>query len=652
MSSRRDALRAWFLGPRAENAELLERLVLESLRDHVFWRRNYHPEDGFTILESDKRREGYEDAVATLTQELLGLLAELKRDVPVFSGRYQGHMIAEQTIAAQVGWFATMLYNPNNIAVDISPVTTRLETEVAAQLARMIGYDPAESWGHLTSGGTIANFEAFWLARGVRYLPVAAAGAAAELGLEVPVTVADGSRAELARLSLWQLLNISNRATLDLWDALWAAAPRPDVERALANHSLATVGYQEYSRRLAFDYGDPLPAGVVLVAATAHYSWEKIVRALGIGSNQLVHVPVDPRFRMDPDALWEQVRSLAGRRQAILACVSVCGTTEESAVDRLDRVLEVRARAEHELGVTFHVHSDACYGGYAAAVTRAADGRRRTAAEIRATTGEAWPGEEWVRGMAALGEADSVSIDPHKLGYIPYSAGAVLVRDGRARHLVATDPPYLAPTGIAEPGVERFLGRYILEGSKPGAAAAAVWLSHKALPLDERGYGYLIERTVIGGRRLHDALRRADLSPFRVVLLPEPDINIVCYLLTHASLGSLEAVNAFNERIYEGMSLGHRHADPEYIITRTRLRSPMYDGAIDPILADLGACTLEQWRASGNEGLLVLRSTIMDPFLAAGPPAPDHLAGLIAALRRAGKNALGEPVSPAGPGAT
>jgi glutamate/tyrosine decarboxylase-like PLP-dependent enzyme len=640
VGSRDDALRAWFLGPRAENAELLERLVVESLRDHVFWRRNYHPEDGFTIRESDKRREGYEDAVATLTQELLGLLAELKRDVPVFSGRYKGHMIAEQTIAAQVGWFATMLYNPNNIAVDISPVTTRLEGEVATQLAAMIGYDPATSWGHLTSGGTIANFEAFWLARGVRYLPVAAAGAAAELELTLPVRLADGSRAELARLSLWQLLNIPNPATLDLWDALWAAAPRPEITRALANHALATIGYQEYSRRLAFEYGDPLPAGVVLVAATAHYSWEKIVRALGIGSNQLVHVPVDSRFRMDPEALWERVRALAGRRQPILACVSVCGTTEESAVDRLDEVLEVRARAERELGVTFHLHSDACYGGYAAAVTRAADGGRRTAADIRRTTGEAWPDDDWVRALVALGEADSISVDPHKLGYVPYSAGAVLVRDGRARQLVATDPPYLAPAGAGEPGIESFLGRYILEGSKPGAAAAAVWLSHKALPLDERGYGYLIERTMMGARRLHRALARDDLGPFRVVPLPEPDINIVCYVVAHPSLDTLEALNAFNERIYSHMSLGHRQAEPEYIITRTRLRSPMYDHAVDPVLAALAVCTAEEWRASGDEGLVVLRSTVMDPFLAAGPPGPDHLSGFVVALGRAAERAL------------
>jgi glutamate/tyrosine decarboxylase-like PLP-dependent enzyme len=642
----REALRAWFLGPRAENAELLERLVVESLRDHVFWRRNYHPEDGFAIREMDKRREGYEEAVARLTQELMGLLAELKRDVPFFSGRYKGHMIGEQTIASQIGYFATMLYNPNNIALEISPVTTRLELEVAADLARMIGYDSARSWGHLTSGGTIANFEALWLARGVRYLAVAAAGAAGELGIELPVRLPSGAAAPLAELPLWELLNISNEAILDLWERLWTSVPRPDVGRAFANHSLAAIGYQEYSRRLALDYGDPLPASVVLVAATAHYSWEKIVQALGIGSNQLVHIPLDRYCRMDPDALWDRVSALARRRHPILALVSVCGTTEESAVDRLDQVLEVRARAERELGTTFHLHSDACYGGYAAAVTRHADGSRRSAAEIRRSVGADWPSAEWVRAVEALGQADSVSVDPHKMGYVPYAAGAILVRDGRTRHLVATDPPYLSPVERHTPETERFLGRYILEGSKPGASAAAVWLSHKVVPLDERGYGYLVERTVSGARRFHAALSSADLSPFRAVMLPIPDINIVCYVLRHPRLTTLQAVNDFNERVYTGLSMARSDGRPEYIITRTRLRSPAYDGAIQPILAELSVASMEEWKASGAEGLVVLRSTIMDPFLAADPPAPDHVTGFLAALRRACAEAL-EQVAPA-----
>ncbi|HEY9515048.1 MAG TPA: hypothetical protein VIQ74_05145, partial [Gemmatimonadaceae bacterium] len=333
------SLAAWFLGPRGENADLFERLVTEALRDHVFWRRNYHPEDGFTIRETDKRSEGYESAVATLTQELMGLLAELKQGVPFFSGRYKGHMSFEQTIASQIGYFAAMLYNPNNVAIEASPVTTRLELEVAAQLARMIGYDPATSWGHLTSGGTVANFEALWIARNVLYLPLAAAGAADALGAALEVERPDGVLVPLDRLSLWELVNVRNDAVLDMWERLWTIAPRADVQRALSAHSLSTVGYQDYARRLTRAYGDALPAGVVLVSATAHYSWEKIVRALGIGSNQLVFIAVNDHYRMDPDALWCTVRDLAESHTPILACISVCGTTEESAMDRLDEVL-------------------------------------------------------------------------------------------------------------------------------------------------------------------------------------------------------------------------------------------------------------------------------------------------------------------------
>ena len=637
----RDALRAWFLGPRAENADLLERLVVEALRDHVFWRRNFHPEDGAVIRETDRRSPGYEEAVATLTQELMGLLAELKRDAPFFSGRYKGHMVFEQTIAAQLGYFATMLYNPNNVSTEVAPVTTHLELVVAGQLAAMLGYDPARSWGHLTAGGTIANFEALWIARNIKYLPIAAFLAARSRGLAVDITLADGTTAPLDRLGLRELLNVPTSAALDAWDALRRTIPRADWRHALDRHTLASAGYQEYTRRLEATFGDPMPDAVVLVAATAHYSWEKIVRALGIGAEQLVFVPVDAHCRLDPDALWSELRRLHARRAPVLACVSVCGTTEESAVDRLDLVLEVRARAERELGLSFHVHSDACYGGYAAAVTRRADGTRRTAAEIRARTDGAWPSEAWVDAITALERADSVTVDPHKLGYVPYPAGAILVRDRRARELVAVEPPYLAPADDDTDRAERFLGQFILEGSKPGAAAAAVWLSHKVLPLDERGYGYLIERTVLGARRLYEALGHASLAPFRVVLLPEPDINILNFVVQHPAAIGLEALNRLNAGIHARMSLGAPGAQPEYVLTRTRLRSPHYDGAIGPILAALGGVDLGAWQASGREGLVVLRATVMDPFLVEGAPATDHVAGFVAALRRAADAALG-----------
>lgn len=165
-----------------------------------------------------------------------------------------------------------------------------------------------------------------------------------------------------------------------------------------------------------------------------------------------------------------------------------------------------------------------------------------------------------------------------------------------------------------------------------------MWLSHKVLPLDERGYGYLIGQTAIGARRLHAALAAADLGGFRAILLPEPDINIVCYLLHHPDTRTLAAVNELNERVYGAMSLGG-HTPPEYIITRTRLEPPMYAGAVDPLLRELGVATPDEWAAAGREGLVVLRSTVMDPFLGS-PSGPDHLTGFVAALRRAAERAM------------
>jgi hypothetical protein len=61
------------------------------------------------------------------------------------------------------------------------------------------------------------------------------------------------------------------------------------------------------------------------------------------------------------------------------------------------------------------------------------------------------------------------------------------------------------------------------------------------------------------------------------------------------------------------------------------------------VLAALGVGSVEEWRASGEAGLVVLRSTVMDPFLAAPAPAPDHVAGYIAALGRACDKALPDP---------
>jgi hypothetical protein len=147
------------------------------------------------------------------------------------------------------------------------------------------------------------------------------------------------------------------------------------------------------------------------------------------------------------------------------------------------------------------------------------------------------------------------------------------------------------------------------------------------VPLHEEGYGHLIERTVLGARRLHAALAAADLAGARAVMLPHPDINIVNYVVRPPDAPDLAAINAFNETLYARLSQAPGARPPEYYVTRTRLLTPTYDGAIGPLLEELGGVTREEWAAPGG-GLVVLRMTVMDPWLAEGS-APDHVAGFV-----------------------
>lgn len=638
-----------FLGPKAENADVFERLLLEAFRDHVFWRRNVHPEDGFQITEMDRRTPSFERSIGALSQELMGLLGELKGGVPFFSSRYIAHMSPDLTMASMIGYFATMLYNPNNVAAEASPVTTRLELEVAAQLAQMVGYPADRQWGHLTGGGTTANFEAFWVAQTVKYLPVALRGAADAADLEgAVVALPSGARADLRELDLWHLLNIAPQAALDAADALIDRVGDPARARRLIDaHSLAGLGAQAFGQRLVAGFGDALAPGVVLVPSTAHYSWEKVCRALGIGTAQLIHVPVDGRFRMDPDALARVLRTLAARRQPVLACVAVIGSTEESAVDRVDLIDDVRRSAGRELGLAFHLHADAAWGGYAISVTRAAGGAHRSyRAALADHAPDVWPEEAVYNALSAVGRTDSITIDPHKFGFVPYPAGAVLFRDRRVRELIAIDAPYVfhgrEHGGAPEPQDEpTAIGRFIFEGSKPGAAAAGVWMSHQILPLDERGYGRLIGATARGALALQRRIVGGAWEPFRVVPFPNPDLNIVCFAVGHPRLTSLAAVNAFAERLYTRLSVfsGRPASQVEYFITKTTLRASEYGRSAHPIVEALGF-TVADYLAEG--GVSVMRCTVMDPFLAERRGKVDFVEGFAVALRRIMPEVLAE----------
>lgn len=78
-------------------------------------------------------------------------------------------MCTDMSIPSLLGYFMTMIYNPNNVAIEVSPLTTVAEIEAGLQLCKLFGYniDPENrdfptSWGHITCDGTIANLESIW----------------------------------------------------------------------------------------------------------------------------------------------------------------------------------------------------------------------------------------------------------------------------------------------------------------------------------------------------------------------------------------------------------------------------------------------------------------------------------------------------------
>jgi tyrosine decarboxylase len=318
------------------------------------------------------REDAFQDSLALVRQEFLTLLANLKRDIPFYSPRYIGHMLGDQLLPAIAAYFAAMLHNPNNVTLEASPITTRYEMEVAQQLASLMGYS-GETWGHITSGGTIANFEALWVARNLKFFPIAARDAARRLPLEeLPVKLPTGETINLVTADdNWLLVNLDTDEALKLRSSLYAAHAqrrtelpqaeiKKQVDQRLAAYSISGKGIQRFFSDLG---PETVAAPLALVPATAHYSMQKVVEALGLGKQQIKMIPVDSHFRTDVDALREIFIRCADERQPVLALVSVLGSTEEGAVDQILSLVELQSEMRSR-GLAFYHHCDAAWGGY------------------------------------------------------------------------------------------------------------------------------------------------------------------------------------------------------------------------------------------------------------------------------------------------
>ena len=224
-------------------------------------------------------------------------------------------------------------------------------------------------------------------------------------------------------------------------------------------------------RESGFAGTEPL---VVYVSDEVHNCVDKAVDLLGIGWRQLRKIPTDDRYRIRVELLELAIAEdrRAGRKPAIV--VGNAGTVNTGAIDPLEQLADLCARER----LWFHV--DGAYGAMACVSSRL---------------------RPLFRGLE---RADSVAADPHKWLYVPYEAGATLVREpGRMAEAFQRPAPYLVhdpespvrgPVSFNERGPE--LSR--------GFKALKVWMGLKRHGV--RGYAEAVEHDVAMARALADAV--------------------------------------------------------------------------------------------------------------------------------------------------
>jgi glutamate/tyrosine decarboxylase-like PLP-dependent enzyme len=254
--------------------------------------------------------------------------------------------------------------------------------------------------------------------------------------------------------------------------------------------------------------GQLSPGKRIVGSAEAHYTHRRISAVLKL---EFSSIAADNRGRMSLEALETELR-----KGDVGTVVATLGTTAMGAVDPLDEILVLQKR------YGFRVHVDAAYGGYFRLIAEELDEPAR-------------------RAYAAMGEADSTVIDPHKHGLQPYGCGCILFRDPGVGRFYKHDSPYTYFTSK-----ELHLGEISLECSRAGASAVALWATQRLLPLTPGGE---FARGLAQSRRAAQELDRRlrQEKRFEALAAGGPELDIVVW---KAAAATQEQASELAQRIF------------------------------------------------------------------------------------------------------
>lgn len=548
------SMKSLFLGPKAENSSWLLEQMLGILNNWFLWRKKLNPYDGPAVSAFDQNLKEFINKQNFVSENLKHLAALFEKEVPQFSPRYIGHMFSEVNLPALLGHFISLLHNPNIISHESAKVGIKIENEAIGWLNQMIGFKG--NHGHFTSGGTVANFESLIRSK--------------------------------ERIFLWALMLATENQVLKTKNELWQTSScgwkrfhklflKKEIRRQFQK-SLKELNSSE-SKRIYFKemFGTQNNDPVVLIPQHKHYSWMKGCSFIGLDPEQVRYLDLDADGKVDLKKLDRDLGELKKENRPIQMIVSVFGTTELGFVDPIDKILQLLKK--NKVPNTW-CHIDGAFGGFFATLKT----------EPKLFTQKAF------QSLKAMKLATSVTIDPHKMGYVPYSSGAFLCAHREDYYLQSFFGPYV----VYEEKVDR--GPYTLEGSRPGTGATAMWMTAKSIPLNSQGLGQIIKRTLRTKKDLEILLRESHPG---IRIAHSTDLNILCFCL--ASEGdSFLSVNKKTKSLLNKMA----KKKEGFIVSQTILKYESYSAYIEKLS--------QQWKCNNKQSqkkdLMLIRVTVMNPF--------------------------------------
>lgn len=334
----------------------------------------------------------------------------------------------------------------------------------------------------------------------------------------------------------------------------------------------------------------------ILLPKHAHYSWEKIAITLGKNRHRIYWIELDRQGKLDANDLDRKLQDAINSRHSLFMVVSVLGTTEFGICDPIDRVSLVLKKWKKRGIIIWH-HIDAAYGGFFSTLKSAANSG--LSSEVH-------------RSLKSLSRADSITIDPHKLGYVPYASGCFLCRSRALYQMVEPSRPYIANhRGKNHPST--------FEGSRSAAGALSIALTSKSLPFTAEGFGRILKLSLQTRDKLLIRLRRIG----NLHLLPSRDLNILSFAVAR-NRESTRKVSERTRRIYRRLSPNNSNAS--YFVTKTMLDEQRY--------RLLFKSFVKQWDGKIDSDLEVIRLCLMNPFLISKEPRVDYLNDFVKCIER------------------